>query len=131
MRITLQPVGLDELQRKFAQLGKDITPTMETAMRKAMLYLHGKVPKYPEPPPKSSYRRTGTLGRSITTRVEREGGTVVGFIGTNVEYAQYVIDKDNQAWMHKGRWWTLQGVVNDNKDGVIKILEDAIREALQ
>jgi phage gpG-like protein len=32
--------------------------------------------------------RTGRLRRSITQRVEEEGGSVVGYVGTNVKYAR-------------------------------------------
>lgn len=60
----------------------------------------GKVPR----------RRTGLLGKSITTRVivdvpRLEAGAD---IGTAVPHAPYVIDETRQALYHKETWWTLQ-----------------------
>ena len=90
---------------------------MMRAMGRAVSGLRGGVGKYPPKPEGSKYRRTGTLGRSLTSfahgdsihSVKRIAGGVEGRWGTNVKYAPYVIDQNSQAWMHKGRWWTLQG----------------------
>lgn len=113
-----------------------IGPEAQRAMRKSVLYVQSQIPPYPPPPPASSYRRTGTLGRTVTAmgsasgpalgRVESAGGTVIGYVGSSVRYAGYVIDEQNQAWMHKDRWWTLQSVVATSRDGIKRIFEDAI-----
>lgn len=108
---------------------------LKADVQKALLYVHSTVPPYPPPPATSSYRRTGTLGRSITTmgsasgpalsRVEGAGSHVIGYVGSGVAYAPYVIDRDRQArWMK--HWWTLQDVVERARPGVLRIIEDAI-----
>lgn len=71
-----------------------------------------------------------TLWRSITNLIGRHpealsrveawpGGAVRGFVGTKLKYAPYVIDRERQAWMHVGRWWTLQGVVEAQKKSIV------------
>lgn len=54
-------------------------------------------------------RRTGTLGRSITSDIQNAspiGVTVI--VGTNVNYAPYVIDRYRQSRYHAGNWTPLQ-----------------------
>jgi hypothetical protein len=55
------------------------------------------------------YRRTGTLGKSITSQTLPDfvGGVIV-LVGTNVQYAPYVIGKTEQADYHKGNWTPLE-----------------------
>jgi hypothetical protein len=55
---------------------------------------------------KVPYRRTGQLGNSITSAPFQEAGKVGFFVGTNLDYAQWVIGKrDDQAAYHRD-WWT-------------------------
>lgn len=129
--------GLAELQAKITRLARDFPGEILRGMNRAVLYVHGEIPPYPAPPDGSDYRRTGTLGRSITTEVRSVGNEVVGLIGTSVVYAPYVISDEPsadgrgpQAWMHAGRWWALQGVVREHIDGVITILSDTVRRLL-
>lgn len=129
-------VRSDQVEVKLGRIKAGIGPESQRAMKRAVLYVHSQTPPYPPPPPGSRYRRTGTLGRTITamgsasgpalSRVETAGGTVVGYVGSSVKYAGYVIDEENQAWMHKGRWWTLQSVVAKSRDGIRRIFDDAI-----
>ncbi len=126
--------GAEAVDAKFAKL-QHLDNELKPAMQKGLLYVHSTVPGYPGPPAGSTYRRTGTLGRSITTmgsasgpalsRVEGSGSKVIGYIGSSVKYAPYVIGRDTQArWMRY--WWTLQDVVEKAKPGVIRILDDAV-----
>lgn len=55
------------------------------------------------------YRRTGTLGKSITSDVENataDGVTVR--VGSNYKGAPYVIDRYRQSHYHTGTWATIQ-----------------------
>lgn len=116
----------DNATPALQRLQAGLPAAIRQATEEAVLYVHGKVPEYPPPPGESSYTRTGTLGRSITTKVEAIGSGAVGSIGTAVVYAGYVIDENRQAWMHRGRWWTLQGVVRGSKDAIIGFYQRAI-----
>lgn len=135
MNVSLR--GFREFDGKIARLNGELTDAMKKATEKAVLYVHSKVPAYPPTRPRQSYIRTGDLGRSITTEVKSISGGFQGSIGTNKVYAPWVISdrslsdgRGPQAWMHKGRWWTLQGVVKDNVDGVIEIFKRAVRDLL-
>ena len=125
--------GLPELQAKLNRLGKELRPELERTTDKAVRYAHSQVPGYPPPPSGSSYRRTGTLGRSVTTEVRAFGADVVGSIGTGIVYAPWVISTEAvgargpQAWMHAGRWWTLQGVVAQAREAIIGLYHDMLR----
>jgi len=137
LRFTLR--GSKKVEQKI-QHGVNLKQAIKPAMLKGVLYVHSQVPAYPSASPESNYTRTGNLGRSVTTmqgqvagalsRVESLGSGAVGFIGSNMAYAPYVIDENRQAWMHKGRWWTLQSVVNKARSGVIKILRRSILDYL-
>lgn len=117
--ITIKIDGLEEIRDRFKQAPRKYGAAMEIAMNAALLELWSAIPGYPSPPSGSTYRRTETLGRSIGSTVSggkagqpqiyenrMEGRYRVGEFGTRLNYAPYVIG-ENQAWMHKGRWWTL------------------------
>lgn len=127
-------IGMEKLLRKYDEIVSRVTDAKKDAMQEGVLYVHSQIPPYPAPPPASTYVRTGTLGRSVTTlqgndpdalsRVETLGKDVVGYIGTKVLYAPYVLDETRQARAHRGRWYTLQKVVTDAVPKVRQIVRD-------
>ncbi len=138
MSARLHVYGLDELDHKLDRIARDTRAELTRATDEALAYTHGQVPSYPPEPPASDYRRTGTLGREITTEVRTIGSEIVGAIGTATVYAPWVIsDKDTvggrgpQAWMHRGRWWTLQGVVRGARAGIVDIYRRAVERLLK
>lgn len=130
----IEILGLKELQDKFTRLGNEVGLVTTKATETAVYYGLGKIPPYPAPRPGQKYRRTGTLGRSWTGKVY--GGsrgintTVVGIIGTNTVYAPWVVSSVKQAWMHRGRWWTLQTEFDKWKPGILKIFEDLVGKVI-
>lgn len=68
------------------------------------------------------YRRTGTLGRSITSKVRRTADAVYIDVGTNVSYAPLVIGKERQAAYHRGNWTPLQDDIENNIDGIRDVI---------
>lgn len=108
---------LDHLAKAFtpAEFQRAIVP----GVTRGMYLVHQNLPPYPAPPASSSYVRTGKLGQSITTEVTTQGSDVVGVIGSDIPYAPYVVGSgDEQAWMHAGRWWQLDNVVEKNLDAI-------------
>ncbi len=87
---------------------KDGTPYMsafKSAKQQGKVFLLIKQNKVPT-------RRTGTLGRSITTGVQALPDSVTVEIGTNIKYAPYVIgDNDEQSSYHALNWWQLNHVI--------------------
>ncbi len=126
--ISATMVGAHELAARWQHVMSQFPSEAQSVMNEAILYVHSTVPAYPAPPSGSHYRRTGTLGRSITTDVRPLGGDVVGVIGSNVIYAPYVIDANRQAHMHAGRWWTLQAVI---KKALPQVMQSASRRLAQ
>lgn len=139
MPFEIQLRGDHELQVKLQKM-IDQTPELgQKAMLDSLLYLQSHTPGYPPAPPNSSYRRTGTLGRSVTSlsgsnpdslsRVEPiHGSEIQGIWGTRVQYAPEVIDKEQQTPAFAGRWWTLQDVMENSQRGIATIWVNMIRK---
>lgn len=124
--------GLGNIKKKLSQ--QEYRRRLERGIEKALLFAHGSLPGYPAPPPRSRYRRTGTLGKSITTRVEKTRDEVRGIIGTALRYAPWVISsrriddgRGPQAWMHRGRWWTLQEEIARRKSEIVRIVREILK----
>lgn len=154
--MTVEIKDFTKLQRKFNNLS-DLEDELEKTTDKAVKFTLGEIPSNP---PKSvrrgfqsakqrrwffaalrsgaievPYRRTGTIGRTNFGEVRKLGNDIAGVIGNNTVYAPWVISSEKignrgpQAKFHKG-WYTLQGVVQKAKDGIIKIYEDWIEGLL-
>lgn len=120
---------LDHLAKAFtpAEFQRAIVP----GMTRGMYLVHQNIPPYPAPPANSSYVRTGKLGQSITTEVTTDGVDVAGVIGSNIPYAPYVIGSDDeQAWMHEGRWWQLDNIVEKNLDAIAEEIGQSVEAYL-
>jgi hypothetical protein len=151
--------GLDELLDKLTEADKDIQEALKNTMEKSLLVLWENVPAYPKLPesPKSSYRRTGTLGRSLGSSygggksgaqptvysIKQQMNNVEGRFGTNLSYAPYVIGPSHlpkgqrQAYMHKpgfkGRpgWWTMTTIRERSVEKIQKLWEITMRHILK
>ncbi len=127
-------VGLEELLKRFDQADEVVRRELRRAMTRAVVGELGRMPSYPPPPAASTYRRTMQLGRSLTAMVGRApkaestvegmGDTVRGIVGTAVEYAPWVIGQQ-QARVHRGRWWRLEASVLSHKPQIEAEFEDA------
>jgi len=127
MQPAIRIEGLDHCIRKLGRLAafKELRPPM----LRGVAMLHEAVAEYPPPPAGSTYRRTGTLGRRWTTRVETLT-KFEGVIGNNTVYGPYVQDKGEQAKVHQGRWQTIQSVVDDGRAAVVAGFQAVIRRIL-
>lgn len=134
MATSTQIKGLDELQKKIANLA-DLKDGLKKTTQKATLFVWGEIPPYPSVT--SDYRRTGTLGRTMYSEVKELGSEVVGVIGNNTVYAPWVISSERignrgpQAGFHSDKWYTLQGVIQKAKNGVIQIYEKWIKGLIE
>ncbi len=119
--------GIEELQKLINSLPELALEAAEPAMQDTMIFLHGQLPEYPPPIPDSTYDRTGTLGRRFTENVNVQQAAVIGELGTNLNYAPWVVGDDfpgseingvmkYQAKVHQGRWWQFNDVINENID---------------
>jgi hypothetical protein len=128
MSITVS--GLNELYAKLDRVAAlDI---LEPPMQRGVLRLEAYMKHYPSPPPQSTYRRTGTLGRRwVTAPIARTGNTLIGKIGNNLGYAPYVQSRMLQARIHQGRWRTDQDAVRDNETAIVADFERTIAHAVK
>lgn len=133
MATNTQIKGLDQLQAKMSKL-LHLKDELKKTTQKAVLYVEGEVPPYPSGP----WRREGLLGRSMTSEVRELGSEIVGVIGNNTVYAPWVISSEKignrgpQRDFHGAHgWYTLQGVIQKAKNGVIQIYENWIKGLIE
>ncbi len=135
MTVKITVTGLDAIIKRMRAFPGRLRKSMQTTMEAALLAVQGSVPPYPAPPASSTYRRTGTLGRSlgVTMRGRRSGqasiyqvrtmgsGQIEGVFGTNLKYAPHVIGDGTQAPVHRGRWWTIKTVAKNASKKVVDL----------
>lgn len=85
---------------------------------------------YPPPPPDSRYRRTGTLGRKWKSSVKSITGGVRGIVQNPVPYAP-VVQGENQAAIHRGRWKPMSQIIKELGPKIAEYLEEALRLAIK
>lgn len=151
--------GLESLEKTLEKSAREVDNALRIATDKAVKFAHEQIPPYPEatgePYPFKShkqymfvllsilegsmrvpYRRSGTLGRTITDKVQKIGNEWVGSIGTDTVYAPWVISTEEvgsrgpQSQYHKGTWWTLQETIKKARDGILKIYKSELRDRL-
>jgi len=130
IHITIQ--GVDEAIARLGQLG--VMNVLEPAMKTSLHRLQYYMAKYPPAPPRSSYRRTGTLGRKWTIAVPdifKAGNELHGKIGILLSYAPFVQSQRFQARIHRNRWRTDQMAMQENQQAIVRDFEQAIRAALR
>ena len=121
--------GTDAL---IAKLGKvQATNVLRDPMQRAVLRIQRDMQEYPTQRVGSTYRRTGTLGRLWTTRVQQNSGYLEGKVGNRVKYAPFVQSRQFQARIHRGRWQTDERVVNLNARTIVRDFEATIERALR
>ena len=143
--------GLKELINKFDRLPPNIQKAMINDMYATLNVLWENVPAYaPQAVPPEVYTRTGTLGRTLGVSqaggkagkptvysVTSQGNNIVGTFGTNLSYAQHVIDPDRQAYMHKpgykGRsgWWTMDDILERATAKINKLWDEAMQAIIK
>ena len=126
--------GLKQLQAKLKRMDDSLQDELKRTMIQATALVQRPAQQYPAPSRrkmqfvsekqrryvmllvrqgKVPYRRTGTLGRTITSEVKSIGNDVVGTVGSSVPHAPWVIGHKTvgsagpQARYHKGTWKTL------------------------
>ena len=142
--------GLDELLAKMRAFPDKLNAAIKSKMDDALLVLWENVPAYPPEPEDSSYTRTGTLGRTLgSSEGGGKGGAYPdiyevhplgsasgyeGRFGTNLDYAPSVVDPEEQAAVHRGRWWTMTTIAEKAHDKIVAVfqgLADELRKFLE
>lgn len=117
MPLDIEIQGLDGVLAALDAFPEQVAARMEEATTRVVLRLIPDLARYPAPPAGSTYRRTGTLGRTWTSATPTFQAMASGFegrVGNATPYAVYVQSADDQAWMHRGRWPTDEDVLADH-----------------
>lgn len=134
---TIEVEGLDELRRNFQQFPNEFNRTLKKAMDSSLVVIWENVLPYPAKPENSSYDRQGILGKSLGVgmtgakigkpdiyQVRGMGsGMQEASFGTRLEYAPYVIGDEEQAKVHRGRWWTISKVAERATGKITKVFQ--------
>jgi hypothetical protein len=126
--------GVDKLVKKLGAV--EGTKVVKPPMQRSVLRLESRMKKYPPTPPRSSYRRTGLLGRSWTSTVKDSGSmgniSVEGRVGNRTHYAPRVQSAKFQKPIFKRIGWTTdQAALQAETPAIVKDFQDAIEDALK
>jgi hypothetical protein len=123
--------GMDALLQALKNEPDITAAILERASAIALLGLIPDLADYPPPPPKSTYRRTGTLGRTWTAALPSFQTIESGFessIGNATPYASDVQGTDMQSPVHRNRWKTDTDVIHNHATEINHIFEVAAQD---
>lgn len=105
--ISLKIVGArrvrNNLRSMIANHKKIFDPVISEHAKELQRILTRK--RYPPKRANQKYVRTGRLGSSFSAR---KISPAVWSVNNSASYAAYVVDENQQAGIHKGRWYTIQ-----------------------
>lgn len=132
--------GLNELLRQMTKYPMQLVKVVSVTMSASLNTLWEKVPAYPPQEPDATYRRTGTLGKSLGSsmsggavgdpsvyRIRQLGegeGNFEGTFGSNLDYAPFVIG-EQQAGMHSSNWWNIITIAQRAADKIERLWQKA------
>lgn len=130
--------GLDELRVRFDNIQRGLNRELYDISKTGAEYVQSRIPPYPPPPPDSKYKRTGDLGRGTNAKAVKVADRHYEImLQSTVPYAPWVISEQEvngvgpQAWVHVGRWWTLQDVARKAWFGVYAIYQRGVERIIQ
>jgi hypothetical protein len=126
--VVVEVRGLDEAQRR---LDANLDRVLRRGTRRAIEHVRAVLATYPPKPPGSTYDRTGSLGRAWAVEVRGLAGNIVGIAGNTMPYAPKVQDLQEQRDVHRGRWPTVQGVVQKEAGSITNIYQDELDQELE
>lgn len=121
MSQVVETKGLEELIKRMSAYPNELVKTLAVGVSASLNIFWEKVPPYPKQKQGSTYRRTGTLGRSLGSdesggatsgqpsiyKISKlGGGNMKGVFGTSLDYAPYVIGDTTQAQQNL-HWWQM------------------------
>ena len=124
------PSLLTALER-YEELAK---PIVEQAASAALLSLVPALADYPAAQASSTYRRSGTLGRTWTAARPEWAPIASGFeasLGNATPYGPWVQDSDLQAKMHRGRWKSDVQVVEQHEGEIARYFDAALDDIVR
>ena len=123
-------MSIEELQRKLQNISRTMVPAIEKGMADATMNIEGKAKENCTPGSSPYYKAphiTGTLRRSISSKVEQRGNEVKGMVGTGVDYA---IDVHDGSSKMPPRPFILDAITEKQTE-TIDFLSDAVKDGIR
>jgi len=145
MTQVIEVLGLEEVIEKLDNYPKMLNEMISETTEASLLTLWENVPPYPPEPENSTYRRMGTLGRSLGSGAQggkdgqpdimevRPLGSGVGYegqFGSRLDYAPLVIGDDLQAG-HMGHWWKISKVAELAADKINRLYQTMVDKLVE
>lgn len=118
--------GIEELIKRLGMARA--TDVLHPPMVRSTARLVNFMARYP-PQPRSTYRRTGTLGRRWTMVVTVTSDGIRGVVGNNTSYGPFVQSEQFQA-RALAHWQTDADALGELERPIIADFEEAIQTAL-
>jgi hypothetical protein len=134
LNVAIQIQGVQQLVQRLGRAAA--FQTLTAPMLRATARLQRRLATYPSPPPASTYKRTGNLGRSWTSRISTSANQLEGSVGNAVRgprgraYGPFVQGARTQASIHRGRWITDEQALDQERPSIERDFKDAIDQAL-
>lgn len=126
--VSVNVEGSEALLALLKQFPDVVKKEIEAVINKGLYLLQAGAADYPPPPPGSTYRRTGTLGRLWTSaqhQIRVSGNALEGRIGNATPYGPYVQSQAKQAAIHQGRWKTIEQIMKEAEPEINELLDQA------
>lgn len=126
----IQIQGLSEVLAKWDKAPQVIEKHLGDAAEALLLGIAKDLAQYPPIPPQSTYRRTGTLGKTWTAArpdITASGAKFEGSIGNSTPYGPWVQASEFQTWYHgKAGWKTDEQAIQEHAQDAKERFDHAI-----
>lgn len=121
--------GYNRVENKLRRLASDLSKEVDPIVREWTQEERARFKRtpYPPKPPRSKYVRTGRLANSFAVRKESLARYI---IENRAPYSSYVIGDnrgENQAWMHRGRWWLMRPMLEEHAPDLTRRISNYLR----
>jgi len=123
-------MSIEELQTKLRNISLTMVPAIEKGMTDAVQNIEGKAKENCTPGSSPYYKApfiTGTLRRSISSKVEQRGIEVKGIVGAGVDYA---IDVHDGSSRMPPRPFILDAITEKETE-TIEFLSDTVKDGIR
>jgi hypothetical protein len=119
---------LPEVQAAIQRFGNGIQPALRTVSGQARRILIDALSVYPAERPGQKYVRTKALERGWQRAVPIDQGR--GFQLVNAVAHASLVQGDDQAWMHVGRWQKASEIAHEHEEEILALYEGAVEGLL-
>ena len=117
---------LPEVAAAIKKLGTGIQPALRTVSGQSRRLLIDALSQYPEERSGQKYVRTNALKRGWQRASPLDQGGSFQLVNAT-PYAG-LVQGNNQAWMHVGRWQKASDIAHEHEEEILALYEGAIEE---